>query len=313
MKGRIHGDISIGILAALSFFLYGCPAPGSGRLSSAKIAYSLHEPEGTFLWVMNADGSGKVRLGKGASPCWSPDGLRIAFEAESEGNRDIYHMKADGTDIIRLTTDPAEDVYPAWSPDGSMIAFNSDRSGSPQIWRMNVASGDGQETWGDNLTQLTRDIPNRRCNNYHSWSPDGFWLAFEADRDRDDPEIYIASATDGTGQRRLTFSRALDEVPAWSPDNRQIIFSSDMHNRPKSGDYEIYIMNADGSLLRRLTDMPEAASNPSMSPDGSKIVFDSGPEDRPGIWMMDRDGSRLRRIADGAEPSWSPSMKNGKR
>ena len=74
---------------------------------------------------------------------------------------------------------------------------------------MNIASGD----WGPNLTQLTSDTPHKRVNNFVSL-PDGRWLAFESDRDRDDPEIFLANAVDGTNQQRLTFSRALDEVPS---------------------------------------------------------------------------------------------------
>jgi TolB protein len=218
-------------------------------------------------------------------------------------------MNADGTDITRLTTHPAEDVYPSWSPDGSMIAFNSERSGSSQIWRTNVTGGEGKETWGYNLTQLTKDTPHKRVNNFHSWSPNGLWLAFEADRDRDDPEIYLANAVDGSNQQRLTFTRALDEVPSWSPDSKQILFSSDMHGEPQSRNYDIYIMNIDGSNLRRLTKTDEAASNPSMSPDGSKIAFDLSTEEKSKIYVINKDGSNPVCLGKGSDPAWSPFIK----
>jgi Tol biopolymer transport system component len=107
-------------------------------LSNTKIAFTLNENNGDFIWVMDHDGSNKMKLTQGVTPCWSPDGQQIAFAAEKNANWDIYYMNADGTDITRLTTHVAEDVYPSWSPDGSMIAFNSERSGSSQIWRMNV-------------------------------------------------------------------------------------------------------------------------------------------------------------------------------
>ena len=60
-------------------------------------------------------------------PAWSPDGNRIAFASERDGNWEVYVMNADGTNIINLTKHPAKDGRPDWSPDGNRIAFSSDR------------------------------------------------------------------------------------------------------------------------------------------------------------------------------------------
>lgn len=304
----------IGIFAATLFGvllmlgLFSKPV-AKADLSKTKIAYVLREEGGSFIYVMNPDGSNKIKLTAGSMPCWSPCGKKIAFTAEKDDNRDIYYMDVDGSNIIRLTTHPDADVNPAWSPDGSMIAFNSSRSGSSQIWRINVEAGDGKETWGYNLTQLTLDTPHKRVNNFHAWSPNGLWLAFEADRDRDDPEIYLANAVDGTNQQRLTFTRALDEVPEWSHDSKKIIFSSDMHGEPKSGNYDIYIMNIDGSNQKRLTITDEQASNPSMSPNGTKIVYDLSKGRQSEIYVIEADGSNPNSLGKGSNPSWSPFLK----
>lgn len=269
------------------------------------IVYTKFVGDGAEVWVVNDDGSNNVRVGPGGDATWAPDAQRIAFVNEVDGNSDIYFMDVDGSNVTRLTTDPAGEHSPTWSPDGSMIAFNSDRSGSDQIWRSNVEAGN----WGLNLTQLTQDTPHNRVNNFISWSPDGRWLAFEADRDRDDPEIYLASSVDGTYQQRLTYTRALDEVPSWSPDSQQILFSSDMHDEPQSGTYDIYIMNVDGSDQRRLTHTPGMASYPTMSPDGKKIAYSyqEGQESAPQIWIMNADGSDHRMLLDGAGiPRYAP-------
>ena len=294
-------------------------ASQSAGATHSKIAFVSTRDGNSEIYVMDADGSNQTRLtnnpGRDGAPTWSPDGTRIAFASTRDGNSDIYIMNADGSGVTRLTTDPADDGGPSWSPDGSMIAFDSDRSGSSQVWRTNVEAGN----WGYNLTQLTEDHPLGRVNNFLAWSPDGRWIAFEADRDRDDPEIYLASAVDGSYQQRLTFTRALDEVPNWTPDSKQIVYSTDVDGEPQNGNYEIYIMNVDGSEKRRLTNAPGQDSNPTVSPDGKRIVFDSERDGVTEIYVMNIDGTGQVRLTtsgtprsgdvrgiSNSNPAWSP-------
>ena len=293
--------------------------PAAAQSMGSKIAFVSNQDGNPEIYIMDADGSNVTRLtnnpGSDGSPTWSPDGMRIAFASSRDDNTDIYIMNADGSNVTRLTTDPANDRGPSWSPDGSMIAFDSNRSGSSQVWRTNVDAG----SWGYNLTQLTADNPLGRVNNFLAWSPDGLWIAFEADRDRDDPEIYLANAVDGTNQQRLTFTRALDEVPSWTPDGKQIVYSTDRDGEPQNGNYEIYIMNVDGSDKRRLTDAPGSDSYPSVSADGTRIAFDSSRDGGREIYVMNIDGTnQVRLTTSGRErsgnesgvsnsnPAWSP-------
>jgi Tol biopolymer transport system component len=104
---------------------------------------------------MNADGTNVARLTNHAAfdqqPAWSPDGSKIAFVSQRDGNSEIYVMHADGSNQTRLTDD---DANPAWSPDGRKIAFASNR-GENDNWDIYVMPADGSD--GDNPTRLTTD------------------------------------------------------------------------------------------------------------------------------------------------------------
>lgn len=70
---------------------------------------------------------------------------KIAFMSDRDGNDQIYEiyiMNVDGSGQVRLTNNPAIDVFPSFSPDGSKIAFASYRDGNAEIYIMNV---DGSE------------------------------------------------------------------------------------------------------------------------------------------------------------------------
>lgn len=60
-------------------------------------------------------------------PAISPDGRRIAFASDREGDQDIYVVNRDGTELRRMTDHPADDLYPVWAADGRQIVFYSER------------------------------------------------------------------------------------------------------------------------------------------------------------------------------------------
>ena len=83
------------------------------------------------------------------SPVWSPDGSKIAFGHSQHDHWEIYVMNADGSNRVRLTQEepfadpPPNNVSPAWSPDGRHIAFFTDRRGKWELWVMD-ADGSNQ-------------------------------------------------------------------------------------------------------------------------------------------------------------------------
>lgn len=74
-------------------------------------------------------------------PTWSPDGSRLAFVSEREGNREVYVASSDGTGIVNLTNNPSYDSNPVWSPSGQHIAFLSNREGRLALYVMDADGG----------------------------------------------------------------------------------------------------------------------------------------------------------------------------
>ena len=71
------------------------------------------------IYTMDADGTNVRKLtntpvGRSLSPTWSPDGGRIAFASERDGNMEIYVMNVDGSDPRNLTLNRARDAHPNW-------------------------------------------------------------------------------------------------------------------------------------------------------------------------------------------------------
>ncbi len=120
-------------------------------------------------------------------------------------------------------------------------------------------------------------------------------IVFHSDRDGN-REIYTMNS-DGSNITRLTFNKADDVMPTWSPNGQQIAFDSN-----RDGNDEIYVMNADGTNQRRLTHHPGWEVDPDWSPDGSQIVFMSDRHGGTGlplnIFVMEADGGNVRQVTD---------------
>ncbi|MGH8938412.1 MAG: hypothetical protein ACRDV2_03580, partial [Actinomycetes bacterium] len=160
-----------------------------------QIAYcsSAGDPAGQFdIWTMKQNGKHKQRLtqlgGSAIFPDFSPDGSKIAFNAQPAGaaNQDVYVINADGSGLLNLTNAPGNDQYPAWSPDGSKIVFESNRTGVNQVWIMN-ADGSGQ-------AQLTFDPTPK--DQTPEWSPAGTQIAYTVDASPTAPggDIWVMNA-----------------------------------------------------------------------------------------------------------------------
>ena len=123
----------------------------------------------------------------------SPDGQKIVFTSERDGNRNIYLMNTDGTDQTQLTLHTAHDYEPIFSPDGMTIVFTSERDGNREIYIMNNE--------GLNLENLSNNPADDWNPRYY---PDNRKIIFQSLRDGPKNwEIYMMN-TDGKRQNNLT-------------------------------------------------------------------------------------------------------------
>ena len=99
--------------------------------------------------IANDDGTGSrqpdqnLPFSSDERPAISPDGTKIAFNSDRDGDHDIYVMNVNGSGIVQLTTAAGRDRHPVWSPDGTKILFLSERDVDPEVYVMN-ADGSNQ-------------------------------------------------------------------------------------------------------------------------------------------------------------------------
>lgn len=239
-----------------------CSTPGckvNGRLAFVR---------GSDIFVSAADGSNAVNITNGGGinedPAFSPDGSRIVFRTNRDGNYEIYRMNIDGSNPQRLTNAAGTDEYPAYSSDGSKIVFVSDRDGNKEIYTINAVDGSNPQR----LT--TNSIPDDEP----SFSADGTKIAFTRPFDGTPSgrmAIFTMNAADGSNPLQITTPPGMlsDLNPAFSPDGTKLVF-----RRYDSGPFtsSVFTANADGTSPVPIG-ITGFVFKPSFSPDGTRIVF----------------------------------------
>jgi TolB protein len=227
------------------------------------------------LYVMNAQGTGRVKLADGqfeiSQQRWSHDGRMIAYvngRPEGEGIiPELWVMRADGSGKLRLAENATE---PSWSPDGSRLAYVKQDLPLIQVRVINV-DGTGDVA----LTNRTSFQP--------AWSPDGSRIAFVTLGDK---QMFLVNP-DGTGEVSVTPPGTEDDGPAWSPDGTRIAF----HTGLPGSDSDIAVMNADGTGRVNLTNRAGFDLSPAWSPDGRRIAYHRSDLADSEIYIMNADGS----------------------
>ena len=279
------------------------------------------------IFTTLADGTDEINLTQTdgpneMEPAWSPDGTRIAFSSDRDGNYEIYTMAADGTDIRQVTfvaeAGPGEYVQsfePTWSPDGTEIAFTGYRI-NPYTAEVYIVPAEAtEETYTERMLTDPADFQSAA---EPDWSPDGQTIVYVEYFDMYSTDIATINI-DGTGLVDLT-GEAGDYVtdwdPGWSPDGTRITWVSNRNaTDPLGVETDVYVMQTDGTGVVPATTDPVVEYDPTFSPDGLQILYQINYYN-PEIWVVDAppppgDGALLGaaaadpvKVGAGSSPSW---------
>ncbi|MCI0698144.1 serine/threonine-protein kinase [candidate division KSB1 bacterium] len=220
-------------------------------------------------------------------PTWSPEGGRLAYQANESGNWDIWVAQLGKGQPVNLTENhPSPYLFPSWSPDGSQIAFWSDRDGGG-LFIMPALGGVPRKVLATQSIEGQLTQPQ--------WSMEGTEIA------------YLSTTSSGhfielyslrTGKSRQIQLRAGKEailgIPyelRWSPNGRYFAFVDAVSNLAVVT--RIWILRLTDEKLIPVTEARTNDWSPTWSKDGRLLYFVSNRGGSMDIWQQQikNDGS----------------------
>lgn len=253
------GIYRLGIAAQSIELLYSSPVEiASLRLNSAGDRFVFSQKvdgesnENEEIFSLSIDGSDLRRLTDNSFwdlyPAWSPDGASIAFLSQRSDTLGIFAMHADGGNVIQLADSSSHEADIDWV--GDKIVFTKDS----RVWIMQ-SDGSGMRQLNDPPRAGEWGAANLPFGDYDPrLSPDGGRVLFERLVDNQSPhgnyDFFLVDLSSGS-ETRLSQSGYAQGVASWSHAGDIIVFIVSAIG--PSGQYDLYLMNADGSESRSIT------------------------------------------------------------
>ncbi|MCA1640587.1 MAG: S9 family peptidase [Acidobacteria bacterium] len=233
------------------------------------------------LWLAETSTGRRFQLTRGekssGNPRWSPDGAWLAFTSDRAGDKNqIFLISPEGGEAVQLTKHETSVSGYDWSPDGRWIAYAAtepppgalkDRKeqfadfevvrreyNHVHLWTFAVAEAREAQVVGKQRTK------NKEFSvSSFSWSPDSSRIAFGATLNPDliqgaTADVYVLNLADDSA-KKIVSQPGQDDDPHFSPDGRQIVFSTVMGREPYFAvNSRLAVVPAEGGTPRSLTD-----------------------------------------------------------
>jgi Tol biopolymer transport system component len=268
------------------------PAPDGGAQVRCRVSWYQGASGSRSVWVGNPDGTDAVQVsgsaGDNTGGAWSPDGARVLFQTNREGNWDLFVAGADASLPTNLTKQldrmhgQADDTQGVWSPDGSKIVFNR----GAELW---VMSSDGA------IAGALSNLPNIQSV---SWAPDGrSVLASTRATTAGARNDLVIIPINGGAARPVTSTATVDEYPGgFSSDGSRIVFSA----IGASGKFDTFVAAADGSGAVNITpNTPDSSESTAVfTADGGTVLLSSTREGGAKVFRVATTGGAATRVTE---------------
>lgn len=214
-----------------------CPPVPDRTKYGNKYIWPLYESYDIFMADLDGNIVKQLTTAKGydAEATLSPDGKKMIYTSDKEGDLELYIMDLETGAEKRITHTLGYDGGAWFSPDGTKI-----------IWR------------------ASRPSTSEEINEYRLLLAEHLVAPTKM-------EVFIADA-DGSNARQVTTLGQANWAPAFMPDSERVIFASN-HEYPRGFPFNLYTMNGDGSGLVKVSRDEGFDAFPMFRPDGKKIIF----------------------------------------